>query len=114
MQLYNDLEEVKEEVRWLLRDKSNTHEQTVFQLAKLAENTLPYPNNTPSEFFEYYEKGYICDVSEGHAPYVPRYILPDYENLFKEGCEHLRLDPPTNLVEALNTLLIFYHNVPSN
>ena len=113
MQQYNNLEEVQNDVRILLKDQTNTHEQTVFQLAKLAENTLPYPKNTPSEFYEFYEKGYICDVSEGHAPYVPRYILPDYEKLFKEGCSHLRLDAPTNLTEALHTLLIFYRSVPS-
>ena len=113
MQQFNNLGEVQNEVRMLLKDSTNTHEQTVFQLAKLAENTLPYPQNTPSEFYEYYEKGYICDVSEGHAPYVPRYILPDYEKLFKKGCSHLRLDPPPNLMEGLHTLLIFYRSVPS-
>lgn len=113
MQLYQDLEQVQMDVIKLLKEETNTHEQTVFQLAKLAENVLPYPKKTPEEFFDFYEKGYICDVSEGHGPYAPRYILPDYEKLFKNGCKHLRLDPPTNLMEALHTLLIFYRSVPS-
>jgi hypothetical protein len=38
--------------------------------------------------------GIICDLGEGFAPYMPRYTLPDYEKLMREGCEYLRLPPP--------------------
>lgn len=67
MQQFNNLGEVQNEVRMLLKDSTNTHEQTVFQLAKLAENTLPYPQNTPPEFYEYYEKDiFVMSVKVMH------------------------------------------------
>ena len=43
----------------------------------------------------------------------PRYICPDYEKFLKQGSEYLRLDPPKDLYEALNNLLILYKHVPS-
>jgi YjjI family glycine radical enzyme len=55
----------------------------------------------------------ICDLFEGHAPLRPRYIIPDYAKFMKEGSEFLQLDPPKDLYEALNSLLIFYKHVPS-
>ena len=55
----------------------------------------------------------ICDLSEGHAPMRPRYIIPDYAKFLKEGSKFLQLDPPTDLYEALNSLMIFYKHVPS-
>lgn len=113
MQLFHQLEDAQEEVQRILSNPILTHEQTMMQLAKTAENILPYPQETPAQFYSFYEEGFICDVSEGHAPYAARYILPDYEKLFREGCKHLRLDPPTNLMEAIHTLLIFYRSVPS-
>ena len=89
-----------------------THEQKISALANHAVSlmeVLNYPKN-----YEYYkEKGIICDLNEGNAPVRPRYIVPDYELLFEKGCEFLKLDPPYDLDEALNTLLIFYKNVPS-
>lgn len=39
---------------------------------------------------------------EGHAPYRPRYLLPDYEPALAQGSEHLELDPPENI----DTLLL--------
>lgn len=43
----------------------------------------------------------------------PRYIIPDYAKFLKEGSKFLQLDPPTDLYEALNSLMIFYKHVPS-
>ncbi len=113
MHIFNDISEAKKQALDIIKNPMLTHEQTVFSLAKLAENILPYPEGTPVEFTEFYSKGYICDVSEGHAPYAPRYILPDYEKFMREGSKHLRLDPPKTLYEATNALLIFYRSTPS-
>ena len=43
----------------------------------------------------------------------PRYIIPDYAKFMREGSKFLQLDPPKDLFEALNSLLIFYKHVPS-
>jgi YjjI family glycine radical enzyme len=58
-------------------------------------------------------KGVISDLFEGHAPYRPRYLLPDYQKALAQGSNHLELDPPTDLDEALAFLLILYTQVPS-
>jgi YjjI family glycine radical enzyme len=50
---------------------------------------------------------------EGHSPYKPRYVLPDYAVLLRNGSCHLELPPPRTLDEAINTLMIAYHHVPS-
>lgn len=113
MELLNTLDKAREAVLGIIKDPSLTHEQTMMKLAKTAENILPYPEGTPEEFYQLYDEGLICDLSEGHAPYAARYILPDYELFMKKGCAHLRLDPPKDLYEAVNSLLIFYRSVPS-
>ena len=113
MKTLYDIDSIRERVREIILDGSLTHEQQMMQLAMTAENTLPYPEGTPDNFEELFDSLQICDLSEGHAPYCPRYILPDYDLLMEKGCDFLRLTSPTNLFEALNTLLIFYRNVPS-
>jgi len=50
---------------------------------------------------------------EGNSPYRPRYICPNYEKLFKNGCSFLELSTPTDIWEATSNLLIFYKHVPS-
>ena len=107
------MNKLQSEVLEILKDESLTHEQTVHKLAKFAENIIDYPKDIPTKFQEYYNRRYLCDVSEGHAPYCPRYILPDYQKFMENGSKFLRLDPPTNLYEAVNSLLILYRHVPS-
>ena len=113
MKIYKDIKETQEAVINIIKNSSLTYEQQTYGLAKLAENQLPYPEGADKKFFELVEKGIICDLDEGHAPYAPRYILPDYEKLVKEGCEFLRLKPAENLTDVINMLLVFYHHVPS-
>ncbi|GLC32280.1 YjjI family glycine radical enzyme [Clostridium omnivorum] len=113
MKIYKNIEETKESVLEIIKNPSLTYEQQTYGLAKLAENQLPYPSGADEKFFELVHKGIICDLDEGHAPYAPRYILPDYDKLLKEGCEFLRLKPAKTLAEVINMLLIFYHHVPS-
>lgn len=112
MERYFDIESFRQEVLNTIKDTSQTYEQQTYRLAKLAENSLEYPVNG-NDFYELYNTLEICDLDEGHAPYAPRYILPDYEKLLKKGCKFLRLEPAKSLDEAINNLLIFYHHVPS-
>lgn len=107
------LQETQSTIKSILQDTANTQQQIVYKLAKTAENLMPYPKGTPDEFYELVENFEICDLSEGHAQYTPRYILPDYQKFLAEGSKFLRLGPATNLYEATNNLLMFYRHVPS-
>ena len=51
-------------------------------------------------------QGLVHDMGECHAPYVPRYILPDYAAFLQNGSAFLRLPAPKTLYEALYSLLI--------
>lgn len=96
----------------VVTSKGLTYEQKVVALAHAAENSLEVLN-IPEKTRHYMETGAICDLDEGHAPYRPRYIMPDYEKAVRDGCEFLRLDPPKDLDELLSFLMIFYRHVPS-
>ncbi|OPL08279.1 MAG: hypothetical protein AVO33_01140 [delta proteobacterium ML8_F1] len=113
MKIYRNHQETVADVTQIIQDASLTYEQQTLALAKLAENQLPLPVGEDEEILELFEKGIICDLDEGHGPYAPRYILPDYEKFFAQGSQFLRLEPPKNLLEAIQTLQIFYHHVPS-
>lgn len=95
-----------------LKDSTLTYQQRVVQLAREAESKLDVLNYD-IESKKFIELGIICEMYEGNAPYRPRYILPNYQKLINEGCKFLELDPSTNLLEAVNNLLIFYKHVPS-
>lgn len=105
---------VRENVLNIVCDTKLTHTQQVHKLAKTAENLLPNPQcPSTSEFERLIEDGQLCEMGEGHAPYSARYILPDYEKFMREGSEFLRLPAPKTLYEAIYSLEVLYHNVPS-
>lgn len=106
------MQEKQSQILGIIQDPTLTHEQTMMGLAKAAENTLEYPS-VPKEFYALAEQGIIDDMNEGHAPYSPRYILPDYEKYLREGSRFLRMEPPKTLLDATTALLIIYHHVPS-
>ncbi|WP_350433341.1 YjjI family glycine radical enzyme [Shewanella sp. H8] len=81
-------------------------------LALEAENSLPYVS-VSEQVKEAMQEGVICDMFEGHAPFKPRYVLPDYAKFLKQGSEHLELAPAEDFDDALNSLMILYHHVPS-
>jgi YjjI family glycine radical enzyme len=81
-------------------------------LALEAENNLPYPD-IPENARVALEEGTICDMFEGHAPYKPRYVLPDYAAFLANGSQWLELEGATDLDDALSMLTILYHHVPS-
>ena len=96
----------------IIQDPTLTYKQELLALARLGESTddsLRYSD----EYYEAKRRGALCDLNEGVMPYRPRYICPDYELLFQKGCKFLALDPPKDLLEAVNVLEIFYCHVPS-
>lgn len=113
----NRVNEIREEMLSTVKTPTLTHEQKVASMANLADcmlEVLDLPEglddllNQPIETTQC-----ICDLGEGHAPLRPRYIIPDYDKFMKNGSEFLQIDPPQDLYEALNALLIFYKHVPS-
>lgn len=96
----------------IVKDPILTYEQKVLSLARAAENSIDVLN-VNEETKELMEKGIICDLFEGHAPYRPRYIVVDFEKFMKNGSDFLELDPPEDLGDAINNLLILYKHIPS-
>jgi len=87
-------------------------EQKRHFLALEAENNLPYPA-LPAAARAALDEGVICDMFEGHAPYKPRYVLPDYAKFLANGSDWLELEGAQDLDDALSLLTILYHHVPS-
>lgn len=96
----------------IIRDTNLDYPQKRAALASAAENSLPYVPLTERARL-YLDAGVIHDINEGHAPYRPRYIVPDYAKLMANGSAHLNLEAPRDFYEAVNALLIAYRNVPS-
>lgn len=96
----------------IIKNPVLTYEQKVLSLARAAEDSIDVLNIS-SETQALRDEGVICDLFEGHAPYRPRYIVPDYEKFMKQGSQFLGLEPPEDLHEAINNLLILYKHVPS-
>ena len=90
-------EERRHEIRSIVEDPLLTYRQRVQALALAAENTLDAPPVSEA-CATALEKGVICDLAEGHAPYRPRYTLPDYERAVSRGSSFLELAPPTTLM----------------
>jgi YjjI family glycine radical enzyme len=109
------MERIEETRRAILDTACNrllTHEQKVTGLERLAESLIEIID-LPEDYPRLKAAGVICDLNESNCPPRPRYIVPDYEKLFREGCGFLHLDPPGDLDEALNVLSIFIRHVPS-
>lgn len=110
------VEKTREEILNIIKSGQLTHEQKVASLANQADalmEVLDLPEGLDALLNVPIEEKVICDLGEGHAPLRPRYIIPDYEKFMREGSEFLQLDPPKDLYEAINSLLIFYKHVPS-
>jgi YjjI family glycine radical enzyme len=106
------VQEVVRKLRSIANDRTLSPGQKAHYLALEAENMLTYPA-LDAETQEALDQRVICDMYEGHAPYKPRYVLPDYSIVLKNGSEYLELPIPETLDEAINTLMIAYHHVPS-
>ncbi|NLC96608.1 MAG: YjjI family glycine radical enzyme [Erysipelotrichaceae bacterium] len=100
------------EVLDIITNETLTYNQQLLELARLAEN-FDHTIELDDNLVQAKEDNIICDLGEGNAPYRPRYIVPDYSILMKNGSEFLGLKAPKDLAEALNSLLIMYRHVPS-
>ncbi len=105
-------DDVAHAVRDIVTSPRLTYRQRLHQLALAAEDLLPYPEIS-ADARRAIDEGVVCDLAEGHAPYRPRYVLPDYATALRQGSDHLELDPPQSLEEAVDFLKILYHHVPS-
>lgn len=99
-------------IRRIVNDPSLSSTQKARALSLEAENSLPYPQ-LDDETQAALSERVICDMYEGHAPYKPRYVLPDYSVVLKNGSDWLELPVPQTLDAAIHTLMIAYHHVPS-
>jgi YjjI family glycine radical enzyme len=99
-------------VRHVVEDPTLSYRQRVQRLAGLAEETLP-PPPVSDACRAAQDAGVVCDMFEGHAPYRPRYLLPDYGRALRQGSAYLELPPPADLHEALWFLASMYGQVPS-
>ncbi len=106
------LDQLREAVHGIITSPRLTYRQRLHQLALAAEDLLPYPKIS-DDAERALAEGLVCDLAEGHAPYRPRYVLPDYARALRQGSDHLELDPPSTLDEAVDFLQILYHHVPS-
>ncbi len=103
---------MSDQVLSIIKNRVLTYEQKLRTLAGAAEGTVNILNITP-DIQEYRDKGIICDLFEGNAPYRARYITPDYERFMKQGSEFLEIKPAKDIWEATTNLLILYNHVPS-
>lgn len=106
------MDEFRHSAHRLVTTPNLSYRQRLHQLALLAEDALPYPKLS-AEAEAALESGLVSDLAEGHAPYRPRYTVPDYSVALREGSEYLELEPATDLEDAIANLQILYHNVPS-
>lgn len=101
-----------DEIFGILREPKLTYPQRLAALAREAENASP-PLALTEEAQWFCDRGVIFDMGEGNTPYRPRYVVPDYDKFMKAGSEFLKLEPPDNIWDAVNNLLILYRHVPS-
>lgn len=108
----NPLTPVQQRLKDIVTDAHLSPKQKNQFLALEAEAQLPYmPMSKPA--LQALEQGVLCDMFEGHAPFKPRYVLPDYAKFLKQGSDYLELSPAQDFDDALNLLTILYHHVPS-
>lgn len=108
----NQPDGIQKPLRKIVNDPKLSFIQKARYLSLQADALLDYPN-IPEQAKAALDSGLICDLFEGHAPYKPRYVLPDYEKAIQQGSEYLELSAPEDLDEAINFLLILFNHVPS-
>jgi YjjI family glycine radical enzyme len=104
--------EFRDRARALVSSPALTYRQRVQALAGLAEESIE-PPKVSAACADALATGLVCDLAEGHAPYRPRYLLPDYARALAQGSEYLDLAAPRDLYEAVAFLLSAYSQVPS-
>lgn len=99
----------------IVTSSTMTSQQKLVGLGNVAERLISPIDllGYTQEEMDYINNQMICDLNEGHAIYRPRYIVPNYKVFIEKGCEFLSLEPPKDLDECLDGLLILYSHVPS-
>ncbi|MFT5880169.1 MAG: YjjI family glycine radical enzyme [Moritella sp.] len=103
---------LQDKIKQIITDPTLSPKQKSNYLALEADASLPYPTVSDA-VTQAMNTGIICDIFEGHAPFKPRYVLPDYAKFLQQGSDYLELPAVQDLDEALNALTIIYHHVPS-
>jgi YjjI family glycine radical enzyme len=106
------LDDYKAFVTRTIHARDMIYEQKRDTLAAAALNALSYPRISP-EALELIESGVLCLLSEGAAPYHPRYVAPDYARLLQQGSSFMELPPARDLFDATTSLLTAYKYIPS-
>ncbi|MDK9772176.1 YjjI family glycine radical enzyme [Vibrio sp. B181a] len=106
------LSDIQQRFLAIATDSNLSPKQKSNFLALEAEATIPYMTIS-DEVSQAMQQGVICDMFEGHAPFKPRYVLPDYAKFLSQGSEYLELAPAEDFDGAINMLTIIYHHVPS-
>ena len=107
-----DTQETENKLRGIVNDPTLSPAQKARYLSIEAENSLGYMPLAPQTRAAL-DARIICDMYEGHAPYKPRYVLPDFSVVLTKGSDWLELPVPQTLDEAISTLMIAYHHTPS-
>ncbi|MFA0413914.1 YjjI family glycine radical enzyme [Vibrio renipiscarius] len=108
----NSLNAFQQRIHSIVTDANLNPKQKNQFLALEAEANLPYMPIS-DEIAQAMKEGMLCDMFEGHAPFKPRYVLPDYAKFLQQGSEYLELAAAQDFDDALNLLTIIYHHVPS-
>ena len=103
---------IQAEIRDLITTPNLSYRQRLHQLASFSEDLLDYPELAPAAQ-DALDTGLVSDLREGHAPYRPRYTLPDYGVALRNGSAYLELEPAQDLEDAITNLQILYLNTPS-
>lgn len=106
------LTELQKKFLKIITDPTLSPKQKNQWLCIEAEASLPYMPIS-AEVEAAMSAGILCDMFEGHAPFKPRYVLPDYAKFLTNGSAYLELGPAQDFDDALNMLTILYHHVPS-
>lgn len=106
------LDDFQQRIQAIVTDANLSPKQKNQFLALEAEASLPYMSVSHA-VRDAMASGVLCDMFEGHAPFKPRYVLPDYAKFLGQGSEYLELAKAQDFDDALNMLTIIYHHVPS-
>jgi len=106
------MSELNDKIHSIICDSKLDFRQKARLLSLTADEQHEYPEIS-NQLQSALDSGLICDMFEGHAPYKPRYVLPDYQKFLQQGSEYLELKPASDFDEALAHLMIIYHHVPS-
>ena len=107
-----DLDTYKATVEGILNSRQLIFDQKQGALARTAINSLPYPPAS-EKALALIESEVLCLLSEGAAPFHPRYVAPDYGKLLRDGSAFLEIKPPQDLFEAIGALLTAYKYAPN-